>query len=454
MATDPYISEPTVGGATGGGGDGNFSLNCSSYKQLWSMLQHMSPLEREHLVREHDYESAAELMNILEKGMGMCMPYVHDEPMLPYIEYRIHKAILLYLPPLLVIIGTFGNIFSFIILRRRVMSKLSTYIYLAVLSLADTFVLYVGLMRMWVGELAGFDLRDQHDWLCKITVMLLYISSDYSVWLIIAVTVERYIVVCHPLKASSLCNNSRAKKVIFLILFLTFAINVHFLWTIEIHYESLGNNQTKGKCLGTRDHEVLVDQIWPWVDAVLYSFLPFVVIMVLNILIIRQVLAAHRGREELQSGSSFGDPARRDHSRGDPGTKLTVMLLTVSFTFLVTTLPVNISLIITTLANTYSSDHHQMARFTLARTVTEMLMYVNHSINFFLYCATGQKFRQQVMWIMCKKGPLGQASTYSEHSVNSCQTGNHRNGRRFPKFEMETQQTYSPMLNNVGEADV
>ena len=31
-------------------------------------------------------------------------------------------------------------------------------------------------------------------------------------------------------------------------------------------------------------------------------------------------------------------------------------------------------------------------------------MYTNHSINFFLYCATGQKFRHQLIWMMrCAK---------------------------------------------------
>ena len=37
-----------------------------------------------------------------------------------------------------------------------------------------------------------------------------------------------------------------------------------------------------------------------------------------------------------------------------------------------------------------------MIRFRLCCTISEMLMYVNHSINFFLYCATGKKFREQL----------------------------------------------------------
>jgi hypothetical protein len=66
----------------------------------------------------------------------------------------------------------------------------------------DSLVLYLGLFRKWVGELTGFDPQDHSEWLCKSIVMLGYSCSDVSVWIIVAVTVERYIVVCHPLKAN------------------------------------------------------------------------------------------------------------------------------------------------------------------------------------------------------------------------------------------------------------
>ncbi len=40
-----------------------------------------------------------------------------------------------------------------------------------------------------------------------------------------------------------------------------------------------------------------------------------------------------------------------------------------------------------------SREVEQMiANFDLINAVTKLLMYVNHSINFYLYCATGHKF--------------------------------------------------------------
>ena len=82
------------------------------------------------------------------------------------------------------------------------MARQSTHNFLAALAVMDSLVLYIGLCRKWLGEMTGFDPQAGAEWLCKVIVMLGYTCSDVSVWIIVAVTVERYIVVCHPLKAN------------------------------------------------------------------------------------------------------------------------------------------------------------------------------------------------------------------------------------------------------------
>ena len=82
------------------------------------------------------------------------------------------------------------------------MARQSTHHFLAALAVADSLVLYIGLFRKWIGDLTSFDAQTESEWLCKGIVMLGYTCSNVSVWIIVAVTVERYIVVCHPLKAT------------------------------------------------------------------------------------------------------------------------------------------------------------------------------------------------------------------------------------------------------------
>lgn len=71
--------------------------------------------------------------------------------------------------------------------------------------------------------------------------------------------------------------------------------------------------------------------------------------------------------------------------------------------------------------------YHGMAQFKLVTTITELLMYTNHSINFFLYCATGNKFRQQIFDLLRCLRRERQAHTNAENTgyTNSVSRTNH-----------------------------
>ena len=168
-------------------------------------------------------------------------------------------------------------------------------------------------------------------------------------------------------------------------------INLHFFWTVQIVYIKHDSHYI-GQCAAADTHRMLIDDVWPWVDACIYSFIPFILIIILNSMIICQVIKAKHYRDGVRG---VGSQTMIQHKRPlkDSG-KLTIMLLTISFAFLLTTLPMNISSISTIFMS--SKDIPSMVRFRLCRTISEMLMYANHSVNFFLYCATGKKFREQL----------------------------------------------------------
>jgi len=74
------------------------------------------------------------------------------------------------------------------------------------------------------------------EWSCKLSTVTLYAVSDYTVWLIIAVTVERYVVVCHALSARAVCRRRRAILIITALLAALLAFNLHFFWTVELSF--------------------------------------------------------------------------------------------------------------------------------------------------------------------------------------------------------------------------
>lgn len=326
-----------------------------------------------------------------------------------YPEYmRPNHFLRIYIPPVLLVLGTIGNVLSFVIMGKN-MLKISTYSYLAVLAIMDLMVLYVGLLRMWVGTFS-VDVQNYSNLMCKTVTFLGYVSSVTSVWLIIAVTIERFIAVKFPLRAPRMCNVTRARIVIVTVIVAILLLNSHIFWTVELKHN--GHNGTvDSKCEASEHPQVLVREVLAWVDAAVYSFVPFIIITILNILIVRQVLYARERRTKLQNmelTTNFLRSNKGSNKRpNESSKKLTCMLLAVSFTFLLTTLPMNVLLIVSAFMESDGSADPQTrekryAQVTLARTIVELLMYINHSVNFFLYCATGRKFRRQVKDMLCR----------------------------------------------------
>ena len=206
-------------------------------------------------------------------------------------------------------------------------------------------------------------------------------------------------------------------------------------------------------CAGAHGYDVLVAEIWPWVDAGVYSFIPLVVIITLNSLIVRHVVSARRMRRHLASFRSKADSAgpsssaaaakaalgdrQREASgvtdRCDQGqnARMIALLLAVSITFVAATLPRCAALIATEFINrslaarAAGADNpalyqaRVMGSVRLALAATDLLMYANHAANFFLYCATGQKFRRQLCAVAyCVVGrPLRQPSSQFDVGV-------------------------------------
>ncbi|XP_071096024.1 FMRFamide receptor-like [Haliotis cracherodii] len=218
-----------------------------------------------------------------------------------------------------------------------------------------------------------------------------------SVWIVVAVTIERYVVVYYPLRAQRLCKVSRTRKIIGGLLCLSLAFSSQFVWTVGLR-ERVSGPYTFLVCGAIAGSNVLIAEVWPWLDALIYCLVPFSIISIFNVLIICRVGRSTTEQRELNDSWEL-----QKMLSGDKGTRLTIMLLTVSFTFLITKLPVNISLIASPILNNMELHKQTMVKVKLAATVSELLMYFNHSINFFLYCASGQRFRKDFLIRFCRR---------------------------------------------------
>ncbi len=97
--------------------------------------------------------------------------------------------------------GFFGNIMILVTKANKKFSKISTSVYLAVLAVSDIIIIFSGVFT--VSVLAsdiwlGFNLRSQSFAACIIIAFMLGSAPNISAWCIVAITVERLIVIIKP----------------------------------------------------------------------------------------------------------------------------------------------------------------------------------------------------------------------------------------------------------------
>ena len=286
------------------------------------------------------------------------------------------RQIFIVLFPCMVFIGVVCNTLIFVIMRRRRMSHLSTCYYMGILAIADTSVLLLGLSVMWLYLLnRQWSLLLQSTYVCKFVALLFYTVSDVSVWLVCMMSADRCIAVTRPLHASSICTVRRARISALILVLCILLINVQFLFT---HHLSSDN-----ECTYHENYEFFSRHIWPWIDAAVYSVLPFILLLTMNLIIVHALFQARRSTTNLQIYQS--QKARQKNKLSTSmSRKLTTMLLAVTFFFLLSSFPMVCLQIYNNLhkKNSYAQFFTQL----YLKPLCETLQYSNHCVSRRLIC--------------------------------------------------------------------
>ncbi|KAK2148109.1 hypothetical protein LSH36_515g01063 [Paralvinella palmiformis] len=290
--------------------------------------------------------------------------------------------------PIIFVTGVIGNILVLAVMGRRRMHGTSTSFYLRVMALADLLVLITGMIPEWLEHTDLVVFKQLHPATCKLEKFSFYTCADTAVWILMVFTVDRFIAVCFPLNKKDYCLISRARFYALAAFVCAVAKNFHVFWTRGAEYRKDDNNATylKSNCGRPEPFSNFELFVRPWIAISLVSFIPFAVILVCNVFIIRALLAVRRLHHE-QAIASQSDRTL---------IQMTIMCLSASFAFLVCVAPSIVLLI----GRPYWQD---TSWYSIVKDINNQLVYVNHSINFFLYCLTGKRFRHELMR-MCRCG--------------------------------------------------
>ncbi len=221
----------------------------------------------------------------------------------------IAKYIHLYIYPLFILMGIFGNILScfimFINVRR---SGYPTSLYLTLLAFVDCLFLLGSALPDWISKIHfRLDIKNLSDLSCRFVYWFGHFTTHLSAGLVVGVTVERFIAVQYPLIAHKLNTVARTRIVLIILIIFFFLLDSIVLLLVKhkneyIHTVLLCNNNTsikyelqdKRQCVLANEH---YKQVWVWIDFSVYTLIPFIIIVTLNSLIIRRLIDAQRFRQ-------------------------------------------------------------------------------------------------------------------------------------------------------------
>lgn len=315
---------------------------------------------------------------------------------------QLGQNIYAFLIPFVIVIGLVGNCLSLRVFTSKMMWKISASFYLAALALCDMGVLSTYVLFDWLNK--GLPQWPGHyrfplvakDGICETFLFLTYTFRFLSVWIIVVFTVERYIGVCKPLRRREMCTKTFAHRAIASLVCLAFAISLYKPLLSRVNKTSYEHI-----CAWKKEHENL-NFVLDTIYALLITVVPFIIMVVLNILIVRKLLHTRRRH-------------KRAKFLGDESVvklEFTFILLAVSTCFMILNLPY----IIVWCMRFQSELSHLMGPDDPTATakargllyIMKTIFCINYCINFFLYSLTGLHFRKHLK-ILCTPSNLERA---------------------------------------------
>ncbi|XP_052794016.1 FMRFamide receptor-like [Mya arenaria] len=300
-----------------------------------------------------------------------------NEEILNNIRYCIDGITLI----IVIFLGLIGNTLTVIVLTRRVMHT-STNTFLTGLAVWDMIVLLGTLFLINLPQLDTNFQMNVHPYIVAYVYPICLVAQTGTVWITVSFTVERYIAVCHPLKAATMCTVFRAKIVIICVSISALLFNM-CRWFEHKPYEAtvITDSNLTVRHFNYTLTEFGQDPIFKqayyfYLYPTVMLFIPLGLLAVLNTLL---VLAVRRSK--LQQRTMHVRQARENN--------VTVMLISVVVVFMICQIPA----LVYNIAYSINSDIKKDIGWEVLSSLRNFLVTFNSAINFLLYCAFGQKFR-------------------------------------------------------------
>ena len=276
--------------------------------------------------------------------------------------------IVVVLAPMIVLFGLIGNILAAVILLRKRFRSRSITIYLLTLAVTDSIFLLSNTMLAWAVEImTKVKLQSFTDIGCKFNKYFLLVSRAISAWVIVVLTVERFLATSIPHISMALNTRRRSACSTAVVTGIVLAVYGYTFYVYDDAY---------GVCYWTEEI-ILLNQhlLLNMFDFLFYSFTPATILATCNSMFIFMMFYSRILRKE--TANSCGLDTR----------SVFIIVITTSVAFIVLTMPMTIFQIVYTAGMKPKNKDLYPVLYALD--------LLNHAINFLLYCFSGPAFRKE-----------------------------------------------------------
>ena len=334
----------------------------------------------------------------------------------PYFKY---EKIFSYYTLFLIVIGTLCNLLSFIVMNRKQIRKYACMKYLSALAISDMMILYQwNLNTFFKYNLSKppfyLDLEEISLISCRLIAFFAFFCLQLSAWLLSIVSFDRLMLVYSTKWKHIMHKPKRVCMLITATVLTIFSLNFHLLFLNgyviknDLSYASqivtklqetksvlsghvhISKYANISKFVYIPKEEIICyknindqDYIFPkWEKAhlILYTILPFAIMLISNSLIIYNVLYGQKVESKVKAS------LRRKR-------RMTYMLIIITFAFIILTLP-------SVIVHTFFRDYLKKKPYRrFVNLIVNNLLHTSHAINFFMYVFSAPNFRLELISI-------------------------------------------------------
>lgn len=278
---------------------------------------------------------------------------------------RLQVELLRWIPSVLLVMGTIGNVLNCCIFTRRSLRQNSCSLYFLGSSVANLLAIYFGCLTRLLSSFGILPPAAYLALFCKIRTFVTYIGLAGSTWFLVGASADRFASSSSSVRVRSFSRVPVARRMLVFISSLVVGVYFQMLFCFDGSLQAANCYPSSPFCRSFNDFNLLVT----------FSLLPPIGMLILGWLTIGHVRATHEHRKDRQ---------------------LTRMLFIQVICVTIFSLPISVQKIYSemTLNEAKSSEHLLIENFF--GTFVVLLALVNTSTSFYLFTLTGKVFRREL----------------------------------------------------------